>query len=69
MYCHGTDDPMVPFSLGKASAERIQAYPWFKGTVDFKPYTGIYHGANEEELKDILAFLYNVLGYEATSKM
>ena len=64
-YGHGVDDNVVPFELGKICAERISSYPWYSGKVDFRSYSGIYHGANEEELGDVLGFLRNVLGYDS----
>jgi phospholipase/carboxylesterase len=50
---HGTQDPVVPFSLGQRSKERLEAFGY---TVNWNSYP-IQHGVSMDEINDIKQWL------------
>ncbi len=73
---HGTADPLVKFSLGKASVEYLKnplglpeapdgpGAPSSKG-ITFKSYEGLQHGAEPQELLDLADWLKVTLPSDA----
>ncbi|KAF8272468.1 Phospholipase/carboxylesterase [Lactarius quietus] len=69
---HGTADPLVKFALGKDSVDYLKdtlgvpEAPDAPGAtsskgVTFKPYAGLQHGADAQELDDLAAWLKKTL--------
>lgn len=69
---HGTADPLVKFALGKDSVDYLKSTlgvpeaPDAPGTtsskgITFKPYAGLQHGAEPQELYDLAAWLKKTL--------
>lgn len=58
LICHGTADPTVKFQWGRMSSEKLKGWGY---DVEFKPYPGLAHSANEDELDDLEAFLKKTL--------
>ncbi|KAL0078122.1 Phospholipase/carboxylesterase/thioesterase [Phycomyces blakesleeanus] len=54
LMCHGDADPVVNYTFGKESAERLQQ---LKYDVEFKTYHNLGHSAAPQELLDISSFL------------
>ena len=55
---HGSADPVVLYSNGKDSADRLIKSGY---QVDFKTYSGMGHSSCNEELSDLVSFLKNRL--------
>jgi predicted esterase len=55
LLCHGDRDAVVPLAYGRDAAERARALG--VAALTFKTYAGMGHGAGDEELRDLIAFL------------
>lgn len=58
-FFHGIDDPMVKHQWGFETAEKVRELGC--KNVQFRDYEGLEHGANEEELHDVAAWLQQVI--------
>ena len=70
---HGTADPLVTFSIGKASVEFLTTRLGLPAVSDnasdatslkgimFRSYSGLQHGAAPEELTDLKEWLKKIL--------
>ncbi|ESO11676.1 hypothetical protein HELRODRAFT_154397 [Helobdella robusta] len=54
LQCHGTDDTLIPFVMGKMTSEIVKQ---FDGNVQFKMYNGLGHSSCDEEMKDVKLFI------------
>ncbi|XP_030766135.1 acyl-protein thioesterase 1 [Sitophilus oryzae] len=54
LQCHGDCDPVVPYKWGQMTASALKA---LTTNSDFKSYRGLMHNSNDEELRDIKAFI------------
>jgi len=59
LHCHGTQDPIVDYSLAKKSKDLLEQ----KGIKNYtiKTYPGMQHTLIQEELQDALTFLQSIL--------
>jgi predicted esterase len=51
---HGDADPVVKYTWGQMTAEKLQQWGW---NVDFKTYKGLPHSAAPEEIRDLEVYL------------
>ncbi|XP_064382096.1 uncharacterized protein LOC135331010 [Halichondria panicea] len=49
LHCHGEADPVVPFEMGRLSAEFAKTFN--ETSYEFKPYPGLAHSSCPEELE------------------
>ncbi|XP_061121953.1 acyl-protein thioesterase 1-like isoform X2 [Syngnathus typhle] len=56
LQCHGDADPLVPFSFGSRTAEKLKSLLG-PDNVIFKTYPGLSHSACPEEMVDIKRFI------------
>lgn len=56
---HGVSDPVIPFTYGKDTHEFYKLLGFENWS--FHGYPGLQHGANEEELADVLKFISSIL--------
>lgn len=75
---HGTADPLVQFALGKDSVDFLKSdlglpeAPDVPGAtsskgITFKPYAGLQHGSEPQELFDLAAWLKKTLPVEPSA--
>jgi len=62
---HGELDHMLPFSLGKKSAELLQS---FGIQVRFVPVPNMFHSVNEEEMAEVAKFVQQVIPLTSPSQ-
>ena len=62
LHCHGIADAVVGYAWGQKSIEHVRS----SGLVaaDFKSYPGLGHGANAEEVADVLSFLSKTVPFD-----
>jgi len=58
LLCHGESDPVVPYKWGQLTYSKLNIEG---ASVTFKSYPGLQHGACNEEMQDLLAFLKKVI--------
>nr|XP_057915820.1 acyl-protein thioesterase 1 isoform X1 [Doryrhamphus excisus] len=56
LQCHGDADPLVPFSFGSRTAEKMKSLI-NPANVTFKSYHGLPHSACPEEMVDVKRFI------------
>ncbi|XP_077365503.1 acyl-protein thioesterase 1 [Festucalex cinctus] len=56
LQCHGEADPLVPFSFGRRTADKLRSLLG-PDSVTFKAYPGLPHSACPEEMVDIKRFI------------
>ncbi|XP_077480033.1 acyl-protein thioesterase 1 isoform X2 [Stigmatopora argus] len=56
LQCHGDADPLVPFSFGSRTAEKLKTL-LDPHHLTFKSYSGLQHSACPEEMVDIKRFI------------
>lgn len=59
LFCHGDADPMVRPEWGAASFNQVKE--WGGADVRMKTYPGMEHSACEEELRDVVNFVSEVV--------
>ncbi|KAL8726558.1 MAG: hypothetical protein Q9181_006003 [Wetmoreana brouardii] len=52
---HGDADPLVKVEWGRGTAKELRELGW--GTVDFREYKGLVHGADPKEMDDLEEWL------------
>ncbi|KAF7281146.1 acyl-protein thioesterase 1 [Rhynchophorus ferrugineus] len=52
--CHGDCDPVVPYKWGQMTASVLKT---LLKNVEFKSYRSLMHSSNDEEMRDIKAFI------------
>ncbi|QRV72699.1 carbohydrate esterase family 1 protein [Ceratobasidium sp. AG-Ba] len=57
---HGTADPVVPYRFGAGSVQILKDKAGFKD-IDFKPYQGMGHSTDNQEIIDFSAWLKRVI--------
>nr|CCA25891.1 acylprotein thioesterase putative [Albugo laibachii Nc14] len=62
LMCHGEMDPVVRFEWGKLTKEALESCK--ARNIQFKAYPYLEHSSSEEEIKDVIDWLQNVLPIE-----
>jgi lysophospholipase II len=66
LMCHGEIDPVVRFSWGQLSKQKLEASG--VSDLEFRTYPGMEHSACMEEIQDIKRWLQRVIPAQATDK-
>jgi len=58
---HGDCDMLLPYQIGKLSHDLIKSKGY---SITFKTYNGMGHSASQEEIKDVISYLQEVIPAE-----
>ncbi|KAK7029617.1 hypothetical protein VNI00_014315 [Paramarasmius palmivorus] len=61
LWCHGTSDTEIPWSMGAEAVEYLKSGARRLTNVEFKTYDGLEHRICDEELADLAAWLERIL--------